>query len=201
MGVGVLVVWGRGLTFMKACDWFQIWGRMGVGVICWVGVLMDIVFEGVLKWVGRCLVSIFSLRLVWRTIFIFGMIFGVVNNPWKKLSHFYMRLYWLGGIYGVFVGEAGWRGRVVLGCMLLSGVGTLMIGRWINLAAFLLSFEVSFSLDTRWRSDAMEVEEQWGVWYSLFLWCVEGSSCPYPLEGYFGCEGHKVSVFLCLEGD
>ena len=54
---------------------------MGVGVICWVGVLMDIVFEGVLKWVGRCLVSIFSLRLVWRTIFIFGMIFGVVNNP------------------------------------------------------------------------------------------------------------------------
>ena len=52
---------------------------------------------------------------------------------------------------------------MVLGCMLLSGVGPLMIGRWINLAAFLLSFEVSFSLDTRWRSDAMEVEEQWGV--------------------------------------
>ena len=52
---------------------------------------------------------------------------------------------------------------MVLGCMVLSGVGTLMIGSWIKLAAFLSFFEVSFSLDTRWRSDAMEVEELWGV--------------------------------------
>ena len=56
---------GKWFWRFGVCDCFQIWGRMDGGWSYMLGRgLMDVVFEGVLKWVGRCLVCIFGLRLV-----------------------------------------------------------------------------------------------------------------------------------------
>lgn len=62
------------------------------------------------------------------------------------------------------------------------------------------SSRLIYSPEKGWWSGEVEVEEEWGVWYSFFLQCLEGFHFYFiPLERNLGCEGPSNGIFFHLD--